>query len=353
MSLLHEHQETVGKAKPWSSPPDGSDESTAVAANQAAKMAERKAKKRKMDALYARKRRQRETIEENELKHQCAEMSKVNMKLQEANVKFEQMLADAKTKVALVEYGISIASQQSQSRTTYGQQIGLHASPAMTQRNSNVATSFSPEAIQVRSSSLALPQVGLLMSAAAPQASVHQLRQTVMQLLNEQKAADDMRRQQAFVAQMTLQQQLEIERGARQSGALQHSIQQCLAAIEAVKQRQQQALLEAHLRGAQTMVRSTAGGGNQAVFKQQAASLTSLQQLRQRMNPAQFQALLASIPHHVNQAPLQSMPQLASLHQATSDRVLNELLLARSVTVSGRGEKISVMSTGSRPPWPS
>jgi hypothetical protein len=64
---------------------------------------DRRERKRRMDAIYARKRRERERAEEQVLQAKCLKMSEANLKLQNENKAFEQMLADAKKKVMVYE----------------------------------------------------------------------------------------------------------------------------------------------------------------------------------------------------------------------------------------------------------
>jgi len=61
-----------------------------------------------MDAIYARKRRQREKGDEKTLQKQCIELTKS----EQENSRFEQMIADVKAKISLVEYGMSNAEKK-------------------------------------------------------------------------------------------------------------------------------------------------------------------------------------------------------------------------------------------------
>lgn len=63
----------------------------------------RKERKRQMDAIYARKRRERERSEEDLLQDQCLALSKKNMKLEEENKRFETLVIDASQKIAVIE----------------------------------------------------------------------------------------------------------------------------------------------------------------------------------------------------------------------------------------------------------
>jgi len=85
--------------------------SLADAAHQA-RLEDRKAPKRMMDTLYAKKRRVREKGEEKQLQEQCANLTKANLELEQENLRFEQMLLDAKSKISLVEYGMQIAEKK-------------------------------------------------------------------------------------------------------------------------------------------------------------------------------------------------------------------------------------------------
>jgi len=116
ISWLHQKQ-------PAKAAPDNNDEkpaassrgcglkSLADAAHQA-RIEDRKARKRMMDAIYAKKRRQREKGEQKQLQQQCVELTKSNMNLEQENLRFERMLADAKSKISLVEYGMQIAEKK-------------------------------------------------------------------------------------------------------------------------------------------------------------------------------------------------------------------------------------------------
>jgi hypothetical protein len=82
-------------------------------AAQHAIIEERKARKRHLDVVYARKRRQREKGGEKSLQLECDEMKKVNLRLRNENDRLETMLAEARTKVAFVELGMPINPYQS------------------------------------------------------------------------------------------------------------------------------------------------------------------------------------------------------------------------------------------------
>jgi hypothetical protein len=70
----------------------------AQAAEQA-RIEERKARKRHMDAIYARRRRVREKVEETELQQEAQVIREKNQKLKEENKELEALLSDAKSKI--------------------------------------------------------------------------------------------------------------------------------------------------------------------------------------------------------------------------------------------------------------
>jgi myosin heavy subunit len=70
----------------------------AQAAEQA-RIEERKARKRHMDAIYARRRRVREKVEETELQKEAQDIREMNQKLKEENKELETLLSDAKSKI--------------------------------------------------------------------------------------------------------------------------------------------------------------------------------------------------------------------------------------------------------------
>jgi hypothetical protein len=74
-------------------------------AAEQARLEERKARKRKMDALYARNRRKKEKEEEDRLKQQCAELRQANKLLYTQNAALENILVDAKARISLIESG--------------------------------------------------------------------------------------------------------------------------------------------------------------------------------------------------------------------------------------------------------
>ena len=64
---------------------------------------DRKARKRRMDAEYSRKRRAREKRSEIDLQATCADLGQENRRLQKEGNRLVELLAEAKAKVAAVE----------------------------------------------------------------------------------------------------------------------------------------------------------------------------------------------------------------------------------------------------------
>ena len=65
-----------------------------------------------MDALYARKRRQDEKHKLKTIEQQVLDLKKANAELEVTNQELETMLADAKSKISLIEYGMSIVESK-------------------------------------------------------------------------------------------------------------------------------------------------------------------------------------------------------------------------------------------------
>lgn len=96
---------------------------------------ERQARKRKMDAIYARQRRKREKGEEEHLQKKFSDLRQVNMKLEEESKRLQMIATEAYAKIALIE-GSSrlVESSHGQNATT--------SLPLQTDRNQIVVPSL-------------------------------------------------------------------------------------------------------------------------------------------------------------------------------------------------------------------
>ena len=73
---------------------------------------DRISRRRLMDALYARKRRQDEKHKLKTIEQQVLDLKKANAELEVTNQELETMLTDAKSKISLIEYGMSIVESK-------------------------------------------------------------------------------------------------------------------------------------------------------------------------------------------------------------------------------------------------
>ena len=67
--------------------------------------AEKKERKRQLNVIHSRQKRERRKAEAEELKSQCATFEQKNRALQSDNSRLENLLADAKRRVAVIEQG--------------------------------------------------------------------------------------------------------------------------------------------------------------------------------------------------------------------------------------------------------
>jgi hypothetical protein len=109
-------EEDFGRKLELDSSERGTKKRTLDGNNDALKEKERKAKKRKMDALYARRKRERQRIEVEVLEDQCKELGEKNRSLDSDNKRLEAILKEASGQVERYES----SQTQSQLQTIQG-----------------------------------------------------------------------------------------------------------------------------------------------------------------------------------------------------------------------------------------